>query len=193
MKSLSPCLYSTLHIRRGVSSSSESSAYSGSTDVDGSDLRFPPRRLFLSYRTASFTSRGAPIHLHFPGLLIDLRIMVLEPDVAEDHALLPEVRDSKECPFGVGLITEDYIYYFRDLSCFIRGAVHIEHQYGTRDVPDANTLCTDKVFVYKVARSPRVQKRLDRMHLASVSGTDLDRKDDRCSVGIKDVGEESSR
>ena len=29
MKSLSPCSYSTSHIQRGVSSSSESSAYSG--------------------------------------------------------------------------------------------------------------------------------------------------------------------
>ena len=66
---------------------------SRSTDIDGSDLYFPPQCLFFSYRAVSFTSRRAPIHLHFSGLPIDLRIMVLEPGVAEDHALLPEVRD----------------------------------------------------------------------------------------------------
>jgi len=46
--------------------------------------------------------------------------MVLEPGVTEDHVLLPKVRDGEECPFGVGLITEDHIYHFGDLSCFVR-------------------------------------------------------------------------
>jgi len=119
--------------------------------------------------------------------------MVLEPDVAEDHALLPEVRDGEEYPFGVGLITEDHVYHFGDLFCFVRGAIHVEHQYGARDVLDANTLRTDKVFIYEVARSSRVQKRLDGMYFASVSGTDLYKKDDRCSVGIESIGRESSR
>ena len=50
----------------------------------------------------------------------------------------------------------------------------------------------DKIFVYEVAYSPRVQKHLDGIHLTSVSGTDLDRKDDRCSAGVKGVGRESS-
>jgi len=117
--------------------------------------------------------------------------MVLEPDVAEDHALLPEVRDSKECPFGVGLITEDYIYYFRDLSCFIRGAIHVEHWYGTRDAPGTNTFHMDKILVYEVASGSRVQKRFDGMHLAGVGGTNL-YKGDRRSAGIKGVGRESS-
>ena len=116
--------------------------------------------------------------------------MVLEPGVAKDHALLPKVEDGKECPFRVGLITENYIYYFGDLPCFIRGAVHVEHWYGARDVLGANTLHTDKVFIYKVACSSRVQKCLDGMHLASVSGTDLYRKDNRYSAGIKGVGGE---
>jgi len=53
--------------------------------------------------------------------------MVLEPGVAKDHALLPEVRDGKEHPFGVGFIMEDHIYYFRDLSGFVRGTIHVEH------------------------------------------------------------------
>ena len=100
---------------------------SRSTDIDGSDLCFPPQRSFLSYRAASFTSRGASIHLHFSSLPIDLRIMVLEPGVAEDHVLLPEVGDGEERPFGVGLITEDYIHHFGDLPCFVRGAVYVEH------------------------------------------------------------------
>jgi len=149
--------------------------------------------LFLSYYVASFISRGISVHLHFSSLLIDLRIMVLEPNVAEDYALLPEVRDGEEHPFGVGLITEDHVYYFGDLFCFVRGAIHIEHWYGMRDVLGANTLCTDKVFIYEVARSSRVQKRLDGMYFTSVSGTDLYRKDDRCSVSIESVGRESSR
>jgi len=89
---------------------------------------------------ASFTLRGALIHLHFSSLPIDLWIMVLEPGVAKDHALLPKVGDGKERSFRVGFITENYIYHFGDLPCFIRGAIHVEHWYGSRDVPDANTL-----------------------------------------------------
>ena len=118
--------------------------------------------------------------------------MVLEPGVAEDHALLPKVRDGKEWSFRVGLITENYIYYFGDLPCFVRGAVYVEHRYRARDIPGANTLHTDKVFVYEVACSSGVQKCLDGMHLASVSGTDLYRKDDRHSASIKGIGGESS-
>jgi len=82
--------------------------------------------------------------------------MVLEPGVAEDHALLPEVRDGEEHPFRVGLVMEDYIHHFRDLSCFVRGAIHIEYWYGARDALGTNILCTDKIFVYEVARSSGV-------------------------------------
>jgi len=118
--------------------------------------------------------------------------MVLEPGVAEDHALLSEIGDDEEHPLRVGLITENYVYHFGDLSCFVRGAVHVRHRYGVRDVSGANTLRTDKVFVYEVVCSSRVQKRLDGMHLTSISSTDLNRKDDRRSPGIKGVGRESS-
>jgi len=116
--------------------------------------------------------------------------MVLEPGVAEDHALLPEVKDGEEHPFGVGFITEDHIYHFGDLSGFVRGTVYVEHWYRTRDVPGANTLCTDKIFVYEIACGSGVQKRFDGMYFASVSGTDLYREDDRCSVGIEGIGRE---
>jgi len=118
--------------------------------------------------------------------------MVLEPGVAEDHALLPKVRDGKERPFGVDLITEDYIHYFGDLSCFVRGAVHVEHRYGTRDTLGTNTFCMDKILVYEAASGSGVQKRFDGMYLAGVGGTDLYRQDDRHSAGIEGVGGESS-
>jgi len=117
--------------------------------------------------------------------------MVLEPGVAEDHALLPEVRDGEEHSFGVGFITENHVYHFRDLSGFVRRTVHVEHWYGTRDVPGANTLRTDKIFIYEIACGSRVQKHFDRMYFASISGTDLYREDDRCSAGIKGVSRES--
>jgi len=116
--------------------------------------------------------------------------MVLEPGIAEDHALLPEVEDGEERPFRVGFITEDYIYHFGDLPCFVRGAIYIEHRYGTRDAPGTDTFCTDKILVYEVAGGSRVQKRFDEMYLAGAGGTDLDRQDDRHSAGIKGVGRE---
>jgi len=119
--------------------------------------------------------------------------MVLEPGVAKNHALLPEVRDSEERPFGVGLITEDYIYHFGDLFCFVRRAVYVEHWYGVRDAPGTNTLHTDKIFVYEVVCGSGVQKCFDGMHLADIGGTDLYRQDDRCSTGIEGIGRESSR
>ena len=55
--------------------------------------------------------------------------MVLELGVAEDHALLPEVRDGEEHPFGVGFIMKDHVYHFGDLSGFVRGTVYVEHWY----------------------------------------------------------------
>ena len=75
-----------------------------------------------------------------------------------NHALLSEVGDGEERSFRVGLITEDYIHYFGDLSYFIRGAVYVEHWYGTRDAPGTNTFCTDKILVYEVAGGSGVQK-----------------------------------
>jgi len=53
--------------------------------------------------------------------------VVLEPGIAKDHALLSEARDSEECPFRVGFVTEDYIYHFGDLTCLIGGAVYVVH------------------------------------------------------------------
>ena len=82
--------------------------------------------------------------------------MVLEPGVAKDHALLPKVRDGEEHPFRVGLIMENYVYHFRDLPCFVRGAIHVEHWYGAKDILGANTLRTDKVLIYEVACSSGV-------------------------------------
>jgi len=118
--------------------------------------------------------------------------MVLEPGVAKDHTLLPKVRDGEEHPFRVGFITENHVYHFGDLSSFVRGTVYVEHWYGARDVPGANTLRTDKTFVYEIACGSRVQKRFDGVYFASVSGTDLYREDDRRSAGIEGVGGESS-
>jgi len=118
--------------------------------------------------------------------------MVLEPGVTEDHALLPEVRDGEEHPFRVGFIMEDHVYHLRDLSGFIRGTVHVEHWYGARDVPSANTLRTDKIFIYEIARGSRVQKRFDGVYFASISGTDLYREDDRHSTGVEGIGGELS-
>jgi len=81
-----------------------------------------------------------------------------------------EARDSEECPFGVGFVTENHVYHFRDLTCLVGGAVHIVYWYGARDAPGVNIFCSDEVLIYEVARSSEVQKCLDRMchklHLA---------------------------
>ena len=82
--------------------------------------------------------------------------MVLEPGIAEDHALLSEAGDSKEHPFRVGFVIEDYIYYFRDLTCLIGGAIHIVYQYRARDALGTHIFCMNKVFIYEVAHSSRV-------------------------------------
>jgi len=118
--------------------------------------------------------------------------MVLEPGVTEDHTLLSEVRDSEKRPFRVGFITEDHVYHLRDLSGFIRGTVHVEHWYGARDVPSANTLRTDKISIYEIACGSGVQKRFDGVYFASIRGTDLYREDDRRSVGVEGIGGELS-
>ena len=130
--------------------------------------------------------------MHFSSLPVDLQIMVLEPGVTEDHALLPEVGDGKEHPFRVGFITEDHVYHFRDLSGFIRGTIHVEHRYGARDVLGANTLHMDKIFIYEIVCGSGVQKCFDGIYFASVSGTNLYREDDRRFTGVKGVSKESS-
>ena len=117
--------------------------------------------------------------------------MVLEPGITKDHALSSKAGDSEECPFGVGFVTENHVYHFRDLTCLVRRAVHIVHQYGARDALDVNAFRLDKVSIYEVAHSSRVQKRLDRMHLAGICGADFYREDDRCSAGIEGVDKES--
>jgi len=124
-------------------------------------------------------------------LPIDLRVVVLEPGVTEDHVLPSEARDSEERPFGVGFVTENHIYHFRDLTCLIGGAVHIVHQYGARDAPGVNAFCLDKVSIYKVAYSSGIQKRLDGMYLASICGADFYWQDDRRPASVEDVNGKS--
>ena len=131
------------------------------------------------------------VHLHFSGLSIDLRVVVLEPGITKDHVLPSEAGDSEERPFGVGFVTENYVYYFRDLICLVGGAVHVVHWYRTRDAPGVNAFRSDEVSIYEVARSSGVQKRLDGMHLTSVCGVDFYREDDRHSAGIEGVDRES--
>ena len=175
-------LFQVFHIfRRG----------SGSTDVDSSSLYFLSRCLFLLYCTAPFTSRRALVHLYFSSLPIDLGVMVFEPDIAKDHALLSKAGDNKECPFRVNLIMEDYVYHFGNLLCFVGEAIYIVYQYGTGDALGINTLCIDKIFIYETACSSRVQKHLDRVHLTGISGTDLNREDDEHSMDIEGIGGES--
>ena len=151
---------------------------SRSADVEGSSLHPLPQRLFPLYHTTSFASRKASVHLYFSSLPIDLRVVVLEPGITEDHVLLSKAGDSKERPFGVGFVMENYVYNFGDLACLVGGAVYVVHQYGARDAPGVNTFHTDEVSIYEVAHSSGVEKRLDGMHLAGVCGADFYRKDD---------------
>jgi len=140
---------------------------------------------------ASFTSRRASVHLYFSSLPIDLRVVVLEPGITEDYVLLSEAGDSKERPFGVGFVAEDYVYNFGDLACLVGGTVHVVHRYGAREAPSVNTFRLDEVSIYEVAHSSRVQKRFDGVYLAGVCDADFYWKDDRCSAGVKGIDRES--
>jgi len=143
--------------------------------------------LFLSYHAASFISRRASVHLYFSGLLIDLRVVVLEPGITKDHVLLSEAGDSEERPFGVGFVAEDYVYNFGDLACLVGGTVHVVHRYGARDAPSVNTFCSDEVSIYEVAHSSGVQKHFDGVHLAGVCGADFYWEDNRCPAGVEGI------
>jgi len=139
---------------------------------------------------ASFTSRGASVYTYLFSLPIDLQVVVLKLGIAKDHALLSETGDGKEHPFGVGFVIEDYVHHFRDLTGLIGGAIHIVHWYGARDALGANTFHMDKVLIYEVACSSRVQKCLNRMHLAGVCGTDFYWKNNQHPTSIESVGRE---
>ena len=164
---------------------------SGLVDVEGSSLHLLPRRLFLLYHAASFTSREALVHLHFSSLPIDLQVVILEPGITEDHVLLSETRDSEERSFGVGFVAEDYVYNFGDLACLVGGTVHVVHRYRARDALSVHTFCLYEVSIYEVACSSGVQKCLDGVHLAGVCGADFYWEDDRCSAGVKGIDGES--
>jgi len=116
--------------------------------------------------------------------------VVFEPGIAKDHALLFKAGDGKKCSLEVSFVMEDYIHYFRDLTCLIGGTIYVVHQYGARDALGVDTFHTDKVFIYKVAHSSEVQKCLDRIHLTSVGGADFYREDNRYSMSIEGVGRE---
>jgi len=122
---------------------------------------------------ASFISRRTLVHLYFSGLLIDLRVVVLEPGITEDHVLPSKAGDSEEHPFRVGFVMENHVYHFRDLTCLVGGAIYIVHWYRVRNALGVNAFHLNKVSIYEVACSSRVQKRLDRMHLAGVCGADF--------------------
>ena len=99
--------------------------------------------------------------------------MVLEPGITKDHVLPSEAGDSEEHSFGVGFVMENHVYHFRDLTCLVGRAVYIVHRYGARDAPGVNAFRLDKVSIYEVACSSRVQKHLDGMHLAGVCGANF--------------------
>jgi len=101
-----------------------------------------------------------------------------------------EAGDSEERPFGVGFVTENHVYHFRDLTCLVGRAVHVVHRYGARDAPGVNVFCLDKVSIYEVACGSGVQKHLDGMHLAGVCGTDFYREDDRRFTGVESIDRE---
>ena len=96
------------------------------------------------------------VHLYFSSLPIDLWAVVLEPGITENYTLPSKARNSKERPFGVGFVIEDYVYHFGDLTGLIGGAVHVVQWYGARDAPGANTFHMDKVLIYEVAHSSGV-------------------------------------
>jgi len=97
---------------------------------------------------AFFASRGALVYLYLSSLPIDLQVVVLEPGIAKNHALLSKAGDGKECPFRVSFVMENYIHHFGDLTCLVGGAIHIVHQYGARDALGAYIFCMDKIFIY---------------------------------------------
>ena len=113
--------------------------------------------------------------------------MVLELGITEDHALSSEAGDSEEHPFGVGFVTENYVYHFRDLTCLVGEAIHVVHRYGARDAPGVNAFCSDEVSIYEVAHSSGVQKHFNGVHLAGVCGANFYWEDDRRSAGIKGI------
>ena len=160
-------------------------------DIESSGLHPLLRRLFFSYHMVFFTLRRASVHLHFSSLPIDLQVMVLKPGITKDHVLPSEAENSEEPPFGVGFVTENHVYHFRDLICLVGGAVHVVHQYGARDTPGVNAFRSDEVLIYEVACGSGVQKHLDGMYLASVCGTNFYREDDQCSAGVEGVNGES--
>jgi len=164
---------------------------SGLADVEGFSLHSLLQHLFLSYHMASFTPRRASVHLYFSSLPINLRVVVLEPGITEDHVLLSKTGDSEERPFGVGFVVEDNVYNFRDLACLVAEAVHVVYWYGARDAPSVNTFCPDEVSIYEVTRSSGVQKHFDGVHLAGVCGADFYWQDDRRSAGVKGIDGES--
>ena len=102
-----------------------------------------------------------------------------------------EAENSEEPPFGVGFVTENHVYHFRDLICLVGGAVHVVHWYGAKDALGVNTFCLDEVLIYEVARSSRVQKHLDGIYLAGICGADFYWKDDWRPTNIKSADRES--
>jgi len=113
--------------------------------------------MLVSFRSRDILCiKGTLVYLYFSGSPIDLWVVVLEPGVAEDHALLSETGDGEERPFRVSFVTKNYIYHFGDLICLIGGAVHVVHQYRAKEALGAHTFCMSKIFIYEVTCSSGV-------------------------------------
>jgi len=84
---------------------------------------------------SSFTPEGTTGHLDFSFFPVDLRVVILEPVIAQDQTLFSKSGDGQEHSLGVSLVAENYVHNFGDLSCLIRGTVNIEDRDVMRESP----------------------------------------------------------
>ena len=78
----------------------------------------------------------APCHLDFAGSPVYLWIMISQPGDAQDQVLPSEAGYCEQGTFRMFFVANDELYYFRDASGFIRGAVYIEHCYWAGELFD---------------------------------------------------------
>ena len=77
---------------------------------------------------ASAAISWASGHFNFPSHPVDLRIVLLQPWMAEDEALFPKCSDCKQSSLWMVPILQDEVNHLHDWASFIQGSINIVHQ-----------------------------------------------------------------
>ena len=103
--------------------------------------------LRLGFVPTLFASSRALCEFHLSGLPINLGIVLAKPGVPQDEVPVAEIGDREQDLLTVPLVLEDQVYYFGNLSSFIRTSIDIEDRHRAGQLLRRKLIASDEVLV----------------------------------------------